>query len=77
MTNADDSKLLREISETVNRMDTKLFDDQTGFVITTQRSISSQHGRISRLEKWAWTLTGGGLVVMYLIGHHLWSLSGK
>ena len=71
MAPSNDSELLRTIATTVERMDAKLFDEQTGFVPTTNDRLKNHTGRISRLEKWAWMLTGGGLVVAYIIGHHL------
>jgi hypothetical protein len=73
--NPEESKTLSEIKDTIGRMDTKLFDEQTGFIPATQATHEKYGKRIGRLEKWAFIATGAGLAVGWLITHHLMSIA--
>lgn len=74
-----EDNLLRENNDLLNKMYAALFgiDGNNGFVGTTKQRLDSHTGRIGVIEKWMWMLTGGGMVVAFLVAHHLIANVGK
>lgn len=74
MINSNDSDLLRRIDKNVGEMHVQLFHPQTGFIPETKTLLANHNTRVGRLEKFAWLTIGGGIVIIWIIAHHLLSV---
>lgn len=66
-------ELLRDTNETVTKIHTALFgiNGDNGFVGSTKLRLDAHANRVNVIEKWMYTLTGGGIVIAFLVAHHL------
>lgn len=67
MNQPSDSAVLREIASSVGEIKGTLSE----FVPATKSRLDDYSRRIRFIERWSWIATGGFVVIVWLIGHHL------